>query len=411
MPADFRITKILVLPFALLLALTVLGKLNRISQRIQTIDPHEVTYEPRMRIDARTYWESGNPAYGKSIFALYSEPHSGGMQVLVGVWRAVMPNDTAVLYFKYFNALLWLVAIGITALAAYWLTGTTLGGVWTATLLAFSNLFAAYPAIISVEPILTALTAAAILLVVRPTSVRRRAWLGLCLFGLCAFRVSYLIPAGCLIAWEFFLARNAKNYSRFGALVSVFGVCATVWNLAISQQTCPYFFHPIGNHTFKLYVNSRAQPAAYPVAKPQAPYGTKYIVSHPRAYLSLVAKKIPYFMGIIPDTWFVESNATAIVQSAFHVSLEQARLVTSLAETVVAFIGLVLGLWRSRHEFFKLSLFFCLGFLPFLFLLGASTRFIVPYLPFLVLWQVWAWQELGAGLGRMRMGRYVPQPV
>jgi len=372
----------------------VLVNLGDVLHRIYNSQPDAPAFEQRMSIDSMLFAHHGKTAATNHDFLRpTSIVHSVAMQILVGVWF-YLRGETAVIDFKVLNSVLWLASIVFTGLTIHTITNSISWGFFAAALLAGSNALASYTAILQHESWMTALCAASIYFISRPTAWRM-AGLGATMTALSAFRVTYLIPSVLLTGWIYSQNRCEKRKTSYTIYLMVFITTAMVWNLLLSLRiNHPYVFFPLADHTFKGFVNPAANPAAFPMILKEPPYGMAFVIAQPLAYLKLVFAKIPYFLGTQADIWFVESRGTLYIQSIFKLSLETSRTIFVLLTTLTAFAGLVAGVIRKASPVFQLIIFYLMGFIPFVFLFGASTRFVVPSYPMWIVCQTWALYQL-----------------
>ena len=158
--------------------------------------------------------------------------------------------------------------------------------------------------------------------------------------------------------------------------------------------------------TFRLKTayNAKATGAAYPYPPPTEPSGLDFVLSHPGQTALLVGRRFLYLWDLKPDQWYLGNPIVCKLNFrwgkfdptpydrplyALGLSLFLLGVVTNLCQASKAGS---LGLWGIPY-----AILLCILSGPLL--VFASSRFLVPALPMVVLFQAVALIRIGESLG------------
>ena len=269
----------------------------------------------------------------------------------------------------------------------------------------FSTLFQSYVAIVQWEMPTAFLALLFIWLWIRNseegwTSHFRTSTAALVLIVLCFYRVHFILLPLILAALDYRELKAPRFRKSMLLFVIVFLAISTPINWRLSQEMDPHTFFFQAPLSFKKTLHSAAASANYPWILPSADRtsGISFIFENPFDFLKLTLSRIPYALGWKRDIWLLDSPYVKAM-TTLGADLTVARCI--LAGVQVLLFGL--GLWicfgrRDRGEALfgkswnpaRFRVWIAVPVLCFLpqFLVGASTRFLVPAIPSLVVIQM-----------------------
>lgn len=350
----------------------------------------EPWFDPALSVDGQSYAQGMMEIAGSRDFLRLKDLyHSPGYQLYLGaLCRVAGPRRV----FGLIKALAWLMGV-LCVVLVFWLGEACFGpyaGAIAATLLAFSSKWAAYINILQYEVLLAFdLTLLAAALMLAPAQdAAEPAWIAvasLCLSAACFlhFRLLVLVP---LAAWALWRRRRKMGLVLLLALPP----------LAASAAWSAYQSHRLGrlvviqdmsawSDQFRMHNHPASRGFAFPYIPPVEPSGAAFVASRPLSYLWLVKERFLYLWDFRKDVWYVGPTGTS-------------DLLLRLAACLLFFGGLALRLSQgprgrdgSRDE--VLYIILATGFAGPLLSTG-SSRFLVPILPFVCLFQSYAVRRL-----------------
>lgn len=352
-------------------------------------------FEPRLAIDG--------PSYARDMVALASSSdfihlndlyHSPGYQVYLGCIDSVCGGQSV---FRYIKLLAWILAALCMAMVfrlGEFRFGRHVGAV-AAVLLAFSFKWKAYINLLQYEiPLAFVLTGLAFLFSwILPRTSRPDGPLtiltGLVLAAACFlhFRFLLLVP---LSAWSFWILRaDGLRRSKKAACLVLFLspplLAVGCWSAyqtsrlgeaVVVQRIAPW------SRQFRLHNHLQAQGFAYPYVESVEPSGWPFVARKPGRYLQLIVERFLYLWDFRKDIWYIGPSPSGF-EYLFHLA---ACLLFFAGVALKLQVDLTSGLFRQN------AIIYCIVSVALAgpILSTGSSRFLVPILPLVCLFQSYA---------------------
>lgn len=395
---------------SLLVALVVAGAVTHHLAFVTQTMPQELAFDRRFWIDGESYERGGLVFLREGVRGVLANDvcHSPAQQLVVGA--VFQMAGVGMVPVRVVSVIVYALGCLLLLALAYRLTNDYLVASATAILAATSGAFAYYAATLQYEPLTAALVVATLACVVLPT---RRVWpyllAGVLTTVLCTFRAHFVVmfvvglPAlvwrsrSALSPWPADTNRHAPAIAyAVGFLVS-----AALWIEAVSlAQGRLVLFHTACR--LHLYNHANDLGFAWPYREVVPPAGLDFVLHAPLRYLWLVGERLKILWGLKPCPLHgipvpFESLLPAGALAAY-------RLLAGLAQLGLFAFGLGHWLWRRRTTAERGMLAFVLGPVAaahgLALFMGSCTRFLMPALPVVLVFQVHAVAVMGRAIIR-----------
>jgi uncharacterized membrane protein len=380
--------------FTSALGLFILWQATENFQRIYCERPEAPSFNYALRIDSDTFVYSGNKM--KQAGSWWFPPeyqHSVGMQVVMG-WWFMAGGTNNFLPLKLIYLAIWFAALALVGVAAGRATGNPAVGMLAAGLLSFSHLFSVYTATVQHEIILGFFGAALVALSAKAPSRRSALMVGMILAIAACFRINYLVAA-VVVGLGYATDRRGREAGWSAYYLVGFFAVALPWNIAHSlHRGLFYFYDSYIFLVFRQHMNPNARAYNFPYTLPAEPHGFAFAIQYPGLYSRLLFERVGLLFGVSPDVWFVESNWSQLLAFGLRLPVAAVREVTLLVGGLLFACGISRVNGRSRI----IPMAILLAVVTPHFLVGASSRFLVPALPVIAFFQAWGLYALYLGL-------------
>jgi hypothetical protein len=341
-------------------------------------------------------WEVDGPIYAKAAerIVLSSEvrtsldrTHSVGMQLYVALFYKIFGIGHN-LEIKLANFLFWILGLCATFSLVMKSNGKKLVAAFAALLFLCSAHLSFYCDIIQYEiPLMAGLLLSIALLYFKESKIVAGI-LAICLFAIFVMKINFIFFSLAVLfyCWK-------KRERKF------FILCSGLFFLLSASWLVWMGYWQGGDRAWngmEMVINRYQHPAAYPFAYPYAeiaePHGLSYVLQYPQKYFQLLVERMFFFIDYRHDLWHLNSYYAVGAVKIFGGSIEKAELTVTLLSVFLFVLGLSLAMWsetfQKQRGFFMLSAAAIFSAFYPIFFLGMSFRFLVPVIPFLIIFQM-----------------------
>jgi len=328
--------------------------------------------------------DHGNWIYTSNSF------HSIGMQILTAALVRIYGSLSPVPIYIW-NALVWLAILTMFAYAIYRLTQRPIY-LWLGPLILLGSAsLSEYIALVQYEITVAAICLGLGILQMGSGSRNRQIASGALVAVLGIFRVHFSLMLCLLLLRRQYSPMTSPVRARM-MLILGFALIAVPFNVFYGYKLKQVFYFQNNVNQKVLFgnLNPASSGLLFPYSPSSYPKGLSYVITQPKGYLKLLARRAGYLTGITPDIWFVESYWTKALAWLFRMGTVAARsLFISLALALVLLGMIRLSGLRGSAIFFPWAFLF--PFIVVVFpnlLINSAARMLVPSLPCLILLQV-----------------------
>lgn len=375
-----------------------------------------LAYAPRMVADAESYVRNARSMVASGDWIVTNDTyHSVGETLYVAAQLRLFGSVLAV---KLGHVVLLAMTFACAAFAGRRALGSGFGASALVCALSSSILLARYCAVVQYEIVVHFLYA--LLLALASTERPRYFVLGLLIALAATFRIHFGFVLPFVMVDAFVAARSttddalrAVQYRR-AALVAVgFALVAIPFNALYAARTDePFFFQSLASGTGWLRrLHRNATGMMWPYPRGVSPRGVDFILHEPELYIRFLVHKTGYLFGLVPDVWFVESRFVRGASALTGISREWLRYVFGGLFGLLSVVGwwAVVVQWARAHFALRLAAIQVAAVLLPQWIVGSSTRVLVPIFVPLIMLQLFAAQRLFAWVSQRLGARREPE--
>jgi|GEM_PF-6542309 len=335
-------------------------------------NPEQIAYAPNMVIDGLSIFSSANEMIPQNSWLLTSEIyHSAGMQLFVSwLFRLFGASPLVV---KIANWFFYVISIGLVVEVSKYLGLSKSQRLLAAVFVASSGLIICYCATLQYEVIAMSLLIGISLLYWRQNYF----WFGIAAGVLIFFRLHFM--AVLLPFWIALLIQRdfAKLKRGFAGFLTV--VAPLYWIYSSHFQKLGGFQDfPVDHYKKWLCLGAVGWNFPYFEFSPTTACGLDFAIDFPGQFVLLLLRRFGFWVGIYHDIWWIPPFPLLPLPTEVQNCLSLILILLSLGLFCYAFRKAVLSRKIDELICAFLPVF---SFLPFL-IAGASTRFLVPVIPF-----------------------------
>lgn len=337
----------------------LLGIINA-AYRVFYNHPYEVAFSPYLIVDGNSYLKGAFQIIAdKSWPVALDIYHSAGQQVYISSLFYILPKNP--LSIKAVNLLMWILSLYLYGKVVVQLIDRK----WQIPLVAFLSLStwqSGYIATLNYEIIISFF----MICIVFFYNKKNLLLVGI-LLGLVSFwRIHWAISFFALLLYYLY-------QKEFPSLIKVMiGYCLVSIPVLILYKGLP---HSLSEHTVFRWISSNSDGRNFPYPIEGGYTGFNFIKNQPLEFLHLYFNKLCFLIGVKRDIWFIEPFWFQITTHSGLIWLN-----------FVIFLLGSLFIYRSKSR--QRWLCVLVLFIPLLItqlVVGSSSRFLVPYIPWILL--------------------------
>ena len=366
-------------------------------------------FDDRFCIDGNSYKKGMLSIVANNDFLnLKDIYHSPGYQIYLALLYKIFPDDAKI--FKIIKIISWVMTLASTALIFYFgeiYFGKLIGAI-AAILFSLPYKYHVFINLLQYEVILGFLLLAYLYLHLRSMSCQLRyaRFILVLLSGILASIISliqakflYIVPLGFFYIYvRDSLYVKSKNLDFKNTLFALFLFTLpflllfatwSVYHSLVKHEIVIGTTHSLWR--FKIGNNPNAMGYAFPYPELTEPSGIRFIISYPFKFLWLIKERFLYLWDFKKDIWYIENPLVSYLNVLLRKS------VADLPFYFICFFVFFIGLLKKAIRDFKYNLIkvtSCFYFIVLPVLIGhlfviSSSRFLIPVLPFIFLFQAY----------------------